>query len=232
MNTPRPSASALWHWILSEATGTFFLSMTIVGVYTASDHGFSGFSGLFAPIAPAALYFVLTTLSGSLQTAHYNPVTTIAFAVFRRMAPIKALVYIGSQLVGAYLGIKVIATILSPVTLISLSTPTTAAVVGEFVGAFLFIWVVASATHRIQSNALANGIGSLGMALGLMFGLIGGGAWLNPAVSIALNTHPLSNGLLYVLIPVLGGIAGLALAIAFHESKNLVSEEAHGDRSF
>lgn len=229
MRTPRPSAITIWHWFINEGIGTFFLTLLVICVYTASDHGFPGFSSLYVPVVPALVYFTLATLNGSVLETHYNPILTITLALYRRLSPYRAVWYVVAQIIGAFSAVKVAEVIVSPTPPLMLVTPTTAGVIGEFVGAIFFVWIFAMATKRSTSALLGNAIVSLGLFIGLTLSYTGGGGWLNPAISIGLGTKPLATSLLYVVIPLLGAIAGYALSLSLHESKKLVAEEEHGN---
>jgi glycerol uptake facilitator-like aquaporin len=94
--------------LVAEGIGTAFLLATVVGsgVMAFKLAGGNGAIALLCNTIPTgAILIVLILTFGSVSGAHFNPAVTIAFALRRELPWSDALVYVGSQIVGAIVGV-------------------------------------------------------------------------------------------------------------------------------
>ncbi len=202
---------------LAEGFGTFIFVLAAAGSILANNQtgGALGVVGiaLVHAFALAAVIYSIWHISG----AHVNPAISIAQALTGHLAPLVALGYVVSQLIGAvtaalllkflfadvsaqlYLGDAMLGTNVSPLT----------GMVAEAVFTFALSWVVYGAA---VSKKAATGFGGLaaGAMLGVAILVIGhiSGASLNPARSFgpALVSAHWDNHFIYWVGPLFGAI--------------------------
>lgn len=189
---------------LTEFLGTFFLVFSIA------------FSG--NPLAIGFTLAVCIYMGGHISGAHYNPAVSTAVLIRGKMAAKDYLPYIISQLLGAIAATLVFTNISGKTFLPAPATDVnlTSALILEFLGTFLLGSVVlAVATSKKLDGNYVYGfaIGLTVTAMALSVGTLTGGAF-NPAVGIGpglaglfLGGMNLSNIVLYLVGPMLGGIA-------------------------
>lgn len=219
---------------LAEFLGTAFLVFVGAGTATASGYLLgSGRTMGIADLIAIALAFgfalaIMVYTIGYISNCHVNPAVTIAMAVDRRISWTEAGVYIIAQLIGGIVGAFIIA----------LAFPASAHTVGgygatnftvsgmsyfgamvlEAVGTFFLLFVImATAVDKRAPRGVA------GMAIGLtlagvifVLGPATGGS-LNPARTIGPvvaqlvlgGSYPISHVLVYIVGPIVGGIAGV-----------------------
>jgi MIP family channel proteins len=174
------------------------------------------------------LLFVLIQTLAVVSGAHFNPAVTVALAAIRQIKPPDAAIYIVAQLAGAVAGALLTKALLSdeghavhygaPAVSDRLSGNIFPGMVAEAIGTFFLVWAIMGvAIHELATRewaALAIG-GALGMAVMVIGPLTGAG--LNPARSFgpALVSGEFGGAgtflLVYVLAPVLGGLAAAVL---------------------
>lgn len=222
--------------LVGEVIGTAVLVLGGVGTAVLADGNLEyGFVALaFGLSLLCAAY-----LTGHLSGCHVNPAVTIAMLVSKKITPIQAVWYWGSQVVGAFLGAGILFFIASGRDGFdveagfgsnSYSTDTVfpggyalgAVAAGEFVFTFLFALVVMGTTRK----RFPAGFGPV--AAGLMLTLVHlvmipvSGTSVNPARSLAPAVFAggdyLTQVWVFILFPLLGGaVAGLVHQLAFSD---------------
>lgn len=195
------SSSLLLRQFVAELLGTLILAATVV---TASLAGFSPFVALSVGIVVGVLVYLLGPTSG----AHFNPAVTVAQAVYRQIKPIQAFLYIIAQVLGAFLGVLIVYAMVGA-TPLPLTSPTVGSYVAETFGAFIVVFAITKAVRgkiAVPLSGLVIG-GAFVVAVGITAS--GNSGLLNPALALAFSSYSLS----YLLMPLIGGIAGAGLAI-------------------
>jgi MIP family channel proteins len=170
--------------------------------------------------------FILVQTLAVVSGAHFNPAVTGAMVVLRQIKPSDAGIYIVAQLAGAVAGALLTKLLLTDFAnaatvhygAVSVSPrldgSTGLGMLGEFIGTFFLVFtIVGVALDPRVDRALAPL--AIGVALGLGVMIMGSltGAGLNPARAFgpALVGHFFDGAgkflLVYVLAPVVGGIA-------------------------
>lgn len=171
--------------VVTEAIGTFFLTLTILVAAVA------GTAGQLAPLAIGGVLTVLVYAGGPTSGAHYNPAVTVALTTDGRLAPGKMLPYLSAQLIGAASAAVVAAGLgerpLQLLSSLGAGEPVTgASVLSELLFTFLLVWVIFNvAVLRTDTPWFGAAIGGTVMVAALTVGPISG-AVLNPAVAIGL----------------------------------------------
>ncbi len=93
---------------ITELVGTFFLvfffaAVTILYVATGAQAQF-GSDYAVVGLVNGFVLFALIAAMGGISGGHFNPATTLAAAVLRRIDPVDAVVYVLAQLSGGVLG--------------------------------------------------------------------------------------------------------------------------------
>jgi len=197
---------------VTEAIGTFFLVLTIGMVSTAGSDA--------APLAIGAALMVMVYMGGHVSGAHYNPAVTIAVHLRGALEKSEVLPYIAAQLVGA---------VLASVTVLVLTgatfgpAPGAGAGVGQVLLAEAIVtFALALVVLNVATAPATKGNSYYGLAIGLTVlagayavGPVSGGAF-NPAVGIGpalvgavADGDPLGNLWLYIVGPIVGGMAAV-----------------------
>jgi len=181
---------------------------------------------------------VVVLAIGTMSGAHVNPLLTVGAWVNRRIGGVRALVYLVAQVLGALLALVVMSAYVSTAPEVSqqaqlmgqsAATLFEAAKLpdgkewivlsAELLGSIIFAFVTASAWRMRAKLSSAFTIG-FGFFLALAVaglgaaGYVGAAAVLNPALAISLQAYSDSTVwaiAIYGLIPLVGGIAGIAL---------------------
>jgi glycerol uptake facilitator-like aquaporin len=196
-----------------EAIGAFFLVLVF------------GFTG--DPIAIGLTLMALVYIGSRISGAHYNPAVSLAFFLRRQINAFELLIYILSQLLGAFLAAIAIYFLANSVFYIE---PPSANVLYEQAFAevlFTFVFVLVMLTTALTQPFRRTNIS--GLAIGLTFGgmlmvatPISGGI-LNPATFLGTAAFDLLRGgysithsLLYTLAPLAGGALAAFAFSYFH----------------
>ena len=92
----------------AEVTGTAFLLATVVGSGIMAENladGNVAIALLGNTIPTGAILVVIIMMFGPVSGAHFNPAVTLAFAVRREIEPWTAVLYVASQVAGAFIGV-------------------------------------------------------------------------------------------------------------------------------
>lgn len=198
----------------AEAVGVFALVFAGGGAIAVGVLGPVGIAATFG-IAIAVFVHATSRISG----AHLNPAITLGFAATGRFPWRRVPTYVGAQILGATVAAWLLAGLTGPGT--ALGATTLAAGTGpltglawEVVATFFLAFVIASIAdgYTIPEGPGALTIG-LTVALGaLVAGPVTGGS-MNPARSLgpAIAAGVLRHQWIYLLGPVLGGVAGMGV---------------------
>lgn len=162
---------------LTEALWTFFLVL-VIGLVTVNTPE-------FAPLAIWSILMVMVYAWGHISGAHYNPAISVWFAFANKMSWNKAIGYIISQLIGAFLAAIVSYLLVGQALVIEPTATPRIALLAEIIFTFALVYVVlnTAATKATEGNSFYGlAIGFTVMVGAFAVGGISGGAF-NPAVA-------------------------------------------------
>ncbi len=170
-----------------EGIGAFFLTLTVI-ITTLTANTAPG----IMPLAVGSTLMVLSFAGGQISGAHYNPAVSLALLIQGRLHRFDFLYYWLAQFTGGVLAAFIAAFLLrcSGITDVpARSNDGFCALIAEFLGAFLLLFVILAASHHRDAGSQPTG----GMAAGFaqfsgmfVFGSISGG-FFNPAVVTGLS---------------------------------------------
>lgn len=181
--------------LVAELVGTFVLALVVRLSLTAS-------LPLPTPVLAGLALALSVYAIGSISGAHINPAVTISLLSIGKISAMDAIAYIIAQCLGGFLALAV-GRGLVPTDLALTVGNTPLIGLCEALGAALLVWAVSSVVHKkAPADAAGLTIGT-GLTLGILIASVGSNGVLNPAVAIGIG----SLSPMYVLAPVLGGIA-------------------------
>jgi aquaporin Z len=218
---------------IAEFVGTFLLAGAVI-------------AGSGQPIIILFAIAGIVLLVGALSGAHLNPAMTVGALVTRRISPLRALVYVVAQFLGAGIAFALLNAFVSGAAPLSeqavqygQSAPAlfkaTALPAGkelyiffaEVIGALVLGLAVSSALSNKKDNLTAAFTVGLGIFVGLLISAsaasyVGGSSIINPAVAFSVQALkweilPLA---VYVLGPIVGGVIGFILHDVLHTQTN------------
>lgn len=207
---------------LIEFIGTFFLVLTVVMATT--DPSISP----LAPLAVASMYASMVLMGRHISGAHYNPAITFALLMRQKMDRTDALYYavsqFGAAIVASMIGVFLHDCAHGPHILPRVNEQSFCAVLGEFLGVFILVFVYANKmSSTSEEEHLPDGLtlGLVALAASLTLGSLSGG-FFNPASALgATVAGMLSFGDIWVyLIGALMGAAGAVTVIQFTNVKS------------
>lgn len=207
--------------ILAEFVGTFLLAAAVI-------------TGQGQPIIVMFGLIGIVLLVGSLSGAHLNPAMTIGAWATRRITWMRALGYIVAQFLGAIAALGLLTAFVGgadqssgsyygAVELFAASALPEGkewyVFFAELVGTLVLGYAIASALRAKGDKLVSSFTAGFGIFIGLLIAVsaasyVGGSAAINPAVAASLqalswSVWPLA---VYVLAPVIGGVAGFFLS--------------------
>lgn len=192
--------------LVSEFLGTMLLTMVVLGALRSQAGTY--FVAVAAGVIVATLTLALSGISGAIV----NPAVTIALWTVRKLRGLQALAYIIVQFAGAvaawYLFVYVTKLDTALITHSSSTEFAARQVVSEAFGTFIFGFAIAAAIYqkfRLRTKAFTIGAG---LTLGAWVASLASGAFLNPAVALALQQW---NIWTYMIAPVVGAVLGMNL---------------------
>ena len=231
MNVPEIAKQSI-----AEAFGAFVLLVIGAGsVLTATAMNDS--NPLLIAFAHGLAIFIGVAAVGHISGAHFNPAVTFGFLITGKIAPRQALAYVGSQLLGAIIGVVVLRVIFSGAESAMGSAAETAnlgvphlygdvsvpvGILIEAVLTFFLVFVIFQVAVDSKGPASIAPV-AIGMTITLG-ALMGGpltGAALNPARAFgpALISGYWADHYVYWIGPLLGG--GLGALVSAHVLQGL-----------
>ena len=225
---------------VAELIGTAFLVFIVTGIPVFSireDDYYENvvsYNGCFeAAFVLASMIYVFGRISG----AHFNPAVTIPMFLRKKITLIECAFYISAQIVGAFIG-SIFVGLCNRGNFDNLAGNTIESVDGDDINGWdifscFFIEVILTfglVFVIFASTIKANNFGNLtGLVVGISLYFLGiagshvSGGSLNPARSIAPaiimafkgKKRPLEHLVLYIIAPIIGGIAAGYLNILF-----------------
>lgn len=182
---------------IAELLGTFALTF-VVGLSLAGQ--FPVATPLLAALTLGLFVYTVGHISGT----HLNPAITLALLSIKKIGMKDALAYLCVQFLGAFLASYLINVVSATASLNVVDSPWV--LLAEGMGAFFFAFGVAAVVYgRVPKDMSGFGVG-LSLFLGISFAaLMHSNGVLNPAVAFGIG----SFGMMYVLGPVVGAVAGM-----------------------
>lgn len=162
---------------LTEALWTFFVVLVIWLVVSQASE--------FAPLAIWSALMVMIYAWGHISWGHYNPAVTVGFALANKMSWNKAIWYIISQLIGAFIAAIVSYLLVGQALIVEPIAVSRIAILAELIFTFALVYVVlnTAATKATEGNSFYGlAIGFTVMIWAFAVGGISGWAF-NPAVA-------------------------------------------------
>jgi glycerol uptake facilitator-like aquaporin len=204
---------------LCEGLGTAFLLATVIGSGVMAfklAQGNGAIALLCNTIPTGAILTVLILTFGPVSGAHFNPAVTMVFALRREVCCRVAAAYLGSQVIGAILGVWA-AHIMFELPVWQLSTTTRTGPgqwFAEAVATFGLVLVIRGCSER---NAAAVPY-AVGLYITAAYWFTASTSFANPAVTLARAMSDTFAGiapagvLAFVIAQTLGALAALGLA--------------------
>jgi glycerol uptake facilitator-like aquaporin len=204
----KKDAGTVIRWFVAEFIGTMFLA-ALVGVLVLAHLGYiDGYVSVYLPAAIGTLVAMMVYLIGPVSGANLNPAVTVGLFAFRKITSSQFLTNLIAQFLGAWTGSLLVMELVGVSPNIP-TEPNRALAMGEFFGAFLLVFAVMSVViGRVKEEVGGIVIGAA-LAVGIGLSMVTGGGILNPAIATAFGASQLT----YLLVPLLGGVAGAAVAI-------------------
>lgn len=215
---------------VAEIVGTFLLVFAICGFVSVTTAGGAALDIVGLALVHALALMVIVYAIGGASGAHVNPAVTIALWFRRKISTPNAVVYVVCQCVGAILAALAVVLLFKDAgDPVNYGTPginpdviqsgsVWLALLAEAIGTFVLMWAIMGVAVNPRGEAALAGV-AIGGALGaaeLIFGLATGGSfnparWLGPA----LVSGQFDDFWLYILGPVIGAVAAMALYARF-----------------
>lgn len=193
-------------WIAAELIGTLLLTLTVGVVMIGGELYVRMYAALFGPLLIGLCVAVLVYVFGATTGGHFNPAVTISLWAARKVSVEQLIVYVISQLVGAYLGMRLVKALLGTLPNF-VPANTSAAMLGELIGAFVLVMTISAVVAGRVSQGASGVVIGLALAIGINIALIASGGVLNPAIAISLG----ANSITYLLMPIVGALGGAGL---------------------
>ncbi len=180
---------------VAEFIATFMLTL---GVALSIASG-SAITPLIAALTVGIFVYTIGPISG----AHINPAVTVGLASVKKIDVKEAAFYIIAQFIGAVLAMLAVKAIAGDAVNVGATNDVMAGVM-EALGAFVLVFGVSSVVYKnVDSGAAGLTIGG-SLLIGILAASSKANGVLNPAVALGIG----SVSLMYVLGPLVGGIAG------------------------
>jgi glycerol uptake facilitator-like aquaporin len=207
--------------IVAEFLGTGILTLLVLSVQR-STIGVPFFVAIAAGLAVAVVMFSLGSVSG----AHINPAVTIGLWTARKISTVRAILYVGAQLLGAWLAYFLytyfVNNKLSPIG----GHFEARVLLAEAVGTFIFTFGWAAAVYQGYTKSLSATVSGVAYTIGIIAASAASIGLANPALALGVRAWVWGT---YVLGPVIGGIVGINLyGLLFATPDALVGAEISG----
>lgn len=209
---------------MAEFMGTATLTMIALAV-SNSNLSIPYFISMAVGLTMAIMVLVLGAVSG----AHINPAVTIGLWSIRRIKTLKAIVYVGAQLLGGVAAYYLF-TYMVDATWQNTGEFNARILVGEAFGALVFTMGIAAAVYQKYTGLRQAVTIGASLTIGLLIAAIAAvsagiftGGFINPAIALGAQSWVWGT---YVLGPILGGIIGFNLyALLFAPASSLVEAD-------
>ncbi len=213
-----PSRHSLGRRVVGEAVGTALLLAAVVGSGITGERlagGSVGLALLANTVATGAALVALILTFGPVSGAHFNPVVTLASAVRRESSWADVPAYVGSQTLGAFVGVMA-AHLMFGEPLLAASHHVragSAQVFSEFVATFGLLGVILGCA-RSRPDAVPVAVGAYITAA---YWFTASTSFANPAVTLARSMTDTFAGIRpadapgFIGAQLLGGAAAVAL---------------------
>lgn len=192
----------------AEALGTFFLTLA---VYLSLAFA----TPLATPIVAALTLGLFVYTVGDLSGCHINPAVTIGLWSIKKINAKDAMLYIIAQFVGAFLAMQLGLYISQGHAVVAGYEDAFSVGVSEALGAFVFTFGIASVVYAKVHSSFSGMIVGLSLLLGIFVASPMSNAVLNPAVALGIG----SFGVMYILGPIVGSLAGFWAFTGLHGEK-------------
>jgi len=197
-----------------EFVGTFFLTVAI--------------SLIGNPITIGLMLMAMIYVGGHISGAHFNPAITFACFIQNRIKLPEAAMYIAAQSLGAVAALCFFMMITNNSFALDMvpESPIVGPMAIEALMVLVLCWVylMMNVSNRYKDTAIA------GIVIGLtLMAIVSAGSLFNPAVAIASlvcnmikdgSAGGLSSVMVYIVGPLLGGLAGSFIFDYFRSSEN------------
>jgi aquaporin Z len=210
--------------LVAEFLGTGILTLLVLSVKT-SNLGVPFFIALAAGLTVAAMTFAFGGVSG----ANFNPALTIGLWTARKIATVKALLYIVVQLLGAWAAYGVFTYLVSSTLPAGKTTFSAHVLVSEALGTAILALGWTAAVYQGLSRAVSASMAGLAYVIGMLAVSEVAIGLLNPAVALGARSFVLTT---FVLGPVIGAVVGVNLyTLLFAPSEAVVASEGVSNAS-
>ena len=202
--------------LAAELVGTAFLLATVVGSGVMAERlsdGNIALALLGNAIPTGAILVVIILIFGPVSGAHFNPAVTLAFGLRREVKPLHGGLYVGAQVIGAFIGVWAAHLMFEmPVIQESLRARTGAAQwFSEGVATFgLVLTILGCVQYRPKSVAIA-----VGLYITAAYWFTASTSFANPAVTIGRAFTDSFSGIRPTDMPafILAQLAGAVCAV-------------------
>lgn len=202
--------------LAAELIGTGLLLAAVVGSGIAATRLTTdpGLQLLINAVATAGALVALIVALGPVSGAHFNPVVTLADTYFGGMARGEAVLYLGSQVVGACLG-TILANVMFDLPAISWSTTTRTGgglMTAELAATTGLLLVIFGAARSERSSWTPLVVGAY---IGSAYFFTSSTSFANPAVTLARTLSDTFAGIAPASVPrfIAAQVAGLLVAL-------------------
>lgn len=200
-------------WFGAEFIGTMLLAAVAGTASLASGGSLPGYDFLYVPFAVGLLVMVMVYLVGSISGAHFNPAVTLTLFAFRKVSVQQLVTYLVAQFAGAWVGVQLTIQFVGVAPAEPGATDRGASM-AEFMGALLLVFAIMHVVLGKVKDEMAGIVIGAALVLGLTLAMATGAGVLNPAVAYVFGSGVTAT---YLLMPILGGLAGGALAVLLHD---------------
>ena len=211
------SRSALWRCTLAELLGSGFLAAVVVGSGIAAQElspGTVGLQLLENAAATAAGLYAIILMFGPVSGGHFNPVVSLADALFGGVSWRTASVYLPAQVIGC-VGGATVANLMFSKAAVSISTrhrATPAHFLSEVVATFGLVMVIFALARSGRSRHAPAAVAAY---IGAAYFFTSSTSFANPAITVGRVFSNTFAGIAPSSVPsfVLAQVVGGALAV-------------------
>jgi aquaporin Z len=197
--------------VLAEFLGTALLVLVAVVLVETTAVSY------FIATSLAITLAVIVMLFGSVSGAHINPAITFGMWTARKIGTLRAVSYIGAQLLGGAAAWQLYQYLVDKNIPVKTATFDTRIWLAELIGtAILAMGFTAAMTRAFDTLQSALAYGSA-IFVGIMLSSVASAGLLNPAMALGLR----SWGTAYVLGPLVGGLLGVNLYMMLFAPENV-----------